>query len=310
MEAEIAELVDKYARETNKSQSEADVRADYIDLLFGALGWNVHNNPGELTSYRREGYIRGAGIVDVGLEIAGQPVLMLEAKRFGALLSSNERVGDRTLEEKQLFRYARGKKIPYCILTNFERIQVFNADHERLILWFDSPEELLSRSSELFHLSPEKVQAGSLPATERQLEIKPVDEEFLGLLQDWRLSLANAIYERNSDNHVLKTAEKFDFGKLMATVQRLLDRLILIRYADDKEVLLVYDVIDNILTDYHKRGAYARPDYLMRELIDFSHMMDDHHNTTLFQPGHICEQVLIANEALEKIMVEINNIIT
>lgn len=308
METEIAELVDKYARETNKSQSEADVRADYIDLLFGALGWNVHNNPGELTSYRREGYIRGAGIVDVGLEIAGQPALMLEAKRFGALLSSNERVGDRTLEEKQLFRYARGKKIPYCILTNFERIQVFNADHERLILWFDSPEELLSRSSELFHLSPEKVQAGSLPATERQLEIKPVDEEFLGLLQDWRLSLANAIYERNSDNHVLKTAEKFDFGKLMATVQRLLDRLILIRYADDKEVLLVYDVIDNILTDYHKRGAYARPDYLMRELIDFSHMMDDHHNTTLFQTGHICEQVLIANEALEKIMVEINNI--
>jgi hypothetical protein len=187
MEAEIAKLVDKYVRETARNQSEADVRADYIDLLFGALGWNIYNNPGELTSYRREGYIRGAGIVDVGLEIVGQPVLMLEAKRFGALLSSNECVGDRTLEEKQLFRYARGKKIPYCILTNFERIHVFNADHERLILWFDSPEELLSRSSELFLLSPEKVRAGSLPATERQLEIKPIDEEFLGLLQDWRI---------------------------------------------------------------------------------------------------------------------------
>ena len=33
MEAEIAELVDKYARETNKSQSEADVRADYTPIL-------------------------------------------------------------------------------------------------------------------------------------------------------------------------------------------------------------------------------------------------------------------------------------
>ena len=201
IEAKIAELVDKYERETNKSQSEADVRAGYIDLLFGALGWNVYNNPGGFTGYRREGYIRGAGIVDVGLEIAGQPALMLEAKRFGAWLRSNERVGDRTLEEKQLFRYARVKKIPYCILTNFERLQVFNADHERLILWFDSPEELLSRLPELLHLSPEKVQAGSLPATERQLEIKPVDEEFLALLQDWRLRLANAIYEHNSDNH-------------------------------------------------------------------------------------------------------------
>ena len=107
---------------------------------------------------------------------------------------------------------------------------------------------------------------------------------------------------------VLKTAEKFDFGKLMAAVQRLLDRLILIRYADDKEVLLVYDVMENILSDFHKKGAYARADYLIRELIDFSHMMDDHHNTTLFQPGHICEQVVIPNNALEKIMAEINNI--
>jgi adenine-specific DNA-methyltransferase len=308
IEVKICELVDKYEHETNKNQSEADVRAGYIDLLLGALGWNVYNDPGGSTNYRREGYIRGAGIVDVGLEVAGQPALLLEAKRFGALPRSNERIGDRTLEEKQLFRYARGKKIPYCILTNFERLQVFNADHERLILWFDNPEEFLSRLSELLHLSPEKIQAGSLPATERQLEIKPIDLEFLALLQDWRLRLANAIYEYNSDNHTLKTAETFDFGKLMAAVQRLLDRLILIRYADDKEVLLTYDVIENILSDYHKRGAYAKSDHLMSQLVDFSHMMDDHHNTTLFQPGHICEQVFIPNNDLEKIMAEINNI--
>ena len=44
----------------------------------------------------------------------------------------------------------------------------------------------------------------------------------------------------------------------MAAVQRLLDRLILIRYADDKEVLLVYDVIENILSDYHKKGRLCQ----------------------------------------------------
>jgi hypothetical protein len=304
----IARLVDKFEHETNRNQSEADVRADYIDLLFEALGWNVHNNPGESTNYRREGYIRGVGIVDVGLEIAGHPVLIIEAKKFGVLPRPNERLGDRTLEEKQLFRYARGKKIPYCILTNFERLQVFNADHERLILSFDDPAELVGRLPELSHLSPEKVRAGSLPSTERQLEIKPIDQEFLASLQDWRLCLANAIYTHNKDNHSLKTGEGFDFRKLTEAVQRLLDRLILIRYSDDKEVLLAYDVIDNILSDYHKRGVYASSNYLMRQLIDFSHMMDDHHNTTLFQPGHICEQVTIPNDVLEKVMNEINNI--
>ncbi len=308
IESEISTLIEKYQYETKRDQSEADVRADYIDILFAALGWNTKNDIGEHTNYRRETYIRGAGIVDVILEIEEQPSLMIEAKKFGKIPRSNERIGDRTLEEKQLFRYARGKKIPYCILTNFERIQVFNADHERLILWFDEPEELLSRLAELLHLSPEKVKAGSLPATERQLEIKPIDQEFLSLLQNWRLVLANTIYKHNFDKQILKNGDKFDFGKLMSVVQRLLDRLILIRYADDKEVLLTYDVIENIMNDYHKKGAYASDDYLLRELTEFSRMMDNHHNTTIFQPGHICEQVFIPNDVLEKIMVEINNI--
>jgi hypothetical protein len=308
VETKIAVLVDKYKRETRKNQSEADVRAGYIDLLFDALGWNTGNDPGGLTNYRREGYIRGAGIADVGLEIDNQPALILEAKKFGVLPRSNERIGDRTIEEKQLFKYARGKKIPYCVLTNFERLQVFNADHERLIFYFDDPEEFIKRLPELIHLSPTKIQSGSLPSAERQLEIKPVDQEFLSLLQNWRLSLANDIYAHNYNNNALHTADVFDFGKLMSAVQRLLDRLILIRYADDKEVLKVYDVIDNILSDYHKRGAYASPDYLMHQLIDFSHRMDEHHNTTLFQPGHICEQVFIPNIVLEKVMAEMNNI--
>jgi hypothetical protein len=309
IEERIAQLIDKYDREANKNQSEADLRSDYVDLLFLALGWNVYNDPFELTNYRREGYIRGAGYVDVGLEIAGQAVLLIEAKRFSALPLSAERVAfDRTLEEKQLFRYARGKKIPYCILTNFERLHVFNADHERLVLAFDSPVEYLDRLPELLRLSPEKVKAGSLTASERQLEIKDVDEGFLASLQGWRKLLANTIYQCNLDNPALQEKGQIDFGKLMAAVQRILDRLILIRYADDKEVLLTYDVIEGILSDYRRKGSYARPDELMQDVIDFSHRMDERHNTTLFQPGHICEQVNLPNEVLEKIMIEMNNI--
>lgn len=308
VEEQITQLIDKYEHETNKNQSEADLRAGYIDLLFLALGWNVYNDPQQSTNYRREGYIRGAGYVDVGLEVAGQPVLMLEAKSFGALPRSTERTYDRSPEEKQLFRYARGKRIPYCILTNFERLNVFNADHERLILAFDAPSSYLDRLSELLRLSPERVKGGSLPAWERQLEIKDIDEAFLTSLQDWRKLLANAIYKHNHTNPILETKGKFDFDKLMAAVQRILDRLILIRYADDKEVLKTYDVTEGMLSSYRKKGSYARPDDLMRELIDFSHRMDDHHNTTLFQPGHICEQVFVPNEVLEKVLTEINNI--
>jgi len=142
IEEQISQLIEKYRYDANKNQSEADFRANYIDLLFSHLGWDVWGEDSQhVTTYHREAYIRGAGYVDVGLEIVNQPVLMLEAKRFGALTPSIERKYDRTPEEKQLFKYARGKKIPYCILTNFERLHVFNADHERLILAFDNPAE-------------------------------------------------------------------------------------------------------------------------------------------------------------------------
>lgn len=309
IEEQIGQLIEKHKYETSKAQSEADVRANYIDWLFSYLGWDVWGgDPQHATTYHREGYIRGAGYVDVGLEIARQPVLMLEAKRFGTLTPSAERKYDRTPEEKQLFKYARAKKIPYCILTNFECLQVFNADHERLILAFDSPDEYLDRLSELLHLSPERVNAGSLQASERQLELKDIDEEFLASLQSWRLQLANSIHQHNLSNPAVQTNGSFDFDKLMAAVQRILDRLILIRYGDDKEVLLTYDVIDAILSNYHKRGAYSHPDDLVRDFIDLSHRMDERHNTTLFQPGHICEQVFIPNDILERIMEEMNNI--
>ncbi len=309
IEEQISQLIEKYKYEANKNQSEADIRANYIDLLFSYLGWDVWGDDSQHpTTYHREAYIRGAGYVDVGLEIDQQPVLMLEAKRFGALTPLAERIHDRTPEEKQLFKYARGKKIPYCILTNFERLHVFNADHERLILAFDSPTEYLDRLHELLRLSPERVKAGSLEAWERQLEIKDIDEEFLASLQSWRLRLANSIYQHNLTNQALQTNSNLDFDKLMAAVQRILDRLILIRYADDKEVLLTYDIMDAILSNYHKRGAYAHPDDLMRDFVDLSHRMDERHNTTLFQRGHICEQVSIPNEVLEQIMVEMNNI--
>lgn len=308
--AKIAELVTKYKREAERSSlSEADVRAVYVDLLFSHLGWDVwKEDPAGATRYHREGYQRGAGFVDVGLEIGPQPVLILEAKRFGALPRSLERRGDRTSEEKQLFRYARSRRIPYGILTNFERLHVFNADHERLILAFDDPEEYLGRLNELERLTPDKVGTGSLPAWERQLEIKDIDETFLASMRDWRLRLANAIYEHNTDNPSLRANGGFDFAKLMAAVQRMLDRLILVRYADDRELLLTYDILDTVISAYRRKGAYAGQHQLMQEFVNLSHIMDDHHNTTLFQRGHVCEQVSVPNEVLAGVIEEMNSI--
>lgn len=306
--AGVAELVEKFQRERNRQQSEADVRAGYIDQLFLALGWNVHNDPGQHTNYWREKYVRGAGFVDVGLELGGQPVLFLEAKRFSLIPESSKRTGDRTPEEKQAFRYTRGRKIQYAILTNFERLHLFNADHERLIGAFDSPEEYLERFDELWRLTPEEVSGGSLGWWERDLEKKDVDLEFLKWLREWRLTLASAIFEHNASNPELQKDGAFDFDKLMGAVQRILARLILVRYGDDKEVLLAHDLLENTLDDYRKRGAYASKEYLMRAFVDISHEMDKHHNTTLFAPDHLCEKIVLPNEVLASVLEDLNRI--
>ncbi|MDO8671640.1 MAG: N-6 DNA methylase, partial [Dehalococcoidia bacterium] len=138
---------------------------------------------------------------------------------------------------------------------------------------------------------------------------KDVDLEFLAALRRWRLRLANAIREHNAGNPLLLHEDgNLNFDQLMAVVQRILDRLILIRYGDDKEVLLVHDLLDSTLAEYRSRGAYARPDHLTRAFADLSQMMDQHHNTTLFAPGHPCEQVVIPNDTLAQVIEEMNNI--
>ena len=45
-------------------QSEANVRANFLDPLFAALGWPI-NDP---THYNREEHVRGLGFADIALK--------------------------------------------------------------------------------------------------------------------------------------------------------------------------------------------------------------------------------------------------
>ncbi|MCJ7577345.1 MAG: N-6 DNA methylase, partial [candidate division Zixibacteria bacterium] len=46
----------------------------------------------------------------------------------------------------------------------------------------------------------------------------------------------------------------------------------------------------------------------LKEFIDLSHMMDEHHNTTIFAPGHPCEMVFISNSAFARVLTELCHI--
>jgi hypothetical protein len=318
IKAELKKLIEK-RKTIDENTSEANIEATLISQLFTLLGWNFLDP----SVYDRNSYVRGAGYADVALKIDNEPVIFVEVKKIGKIpknridpqaqmtlpLKELADLIDRTPEEKQAFKYARNKEIPWAILTNFDCLYVFNADQERIILSFRTPEEYLEKFDELLLLSKEKLKGKSLEWLQDQIKKEEIDKNFLEKLKNWRVSLAQNIYDNNRDNLILKKETgEFDFDQLMHIVQRILSRLLIIQIADDREVLRTHNILETSLKSFEDKGDYTKKDYLLKEFIDLSHMMDEHHNTTIFAPGHPCEKVFISNSAFARVLTELCHI--
>jgi adenine-specific DNA-methyltransferase len=315
IKAELKRLIEK-RKTIDENTSEANIEATLISQLFTLLDWNFLDP----SVYDRNSYVRGAGYPDVALKIDNRAVIFVEVKKIGKIpknridpqaqmtlpLKELADLIDRTPEEKQAFKYARGKEIRWAILTNFDCLYVFNADQERIILSFKRPEEYLERLDDLLQLSREKVKAESLKWVQDQLKKEEIDLSFLEKLKNWRVALAQNIYSQNQDKHILKDDKgKFDLEKLMRIVQRILSRLMIIQIADDREVLKQHNLLENLIDSYEKMGDYTTEDHLMKKFIELSEMMDQHHNTTIFTAGHPCDEVFISNVVLARVIKEL-----
>ena len=316
--AELKNLIEK-RKTIDEKTSEANICATFVEPLFSFLGWDTL----DVKQVDRQSYVRGAGYPDVALKIDNEPVIFVEVKKIGKIpknridpqaqitlpLKELADLIDRTPEEKQAFKYARGQQIDWAILTNFDCLFVYNANQEQIVLSFKTPEEYLERFDDLLWLSREKVKAKSLEWLQNQLKKEEIDKGFLEKLKNWRVTLAQNIYSENGDNHILKDDKgEFDLEKLMGIVQRILSRLMIIQIADDREVLKKHNLLENLIKTYENLGDYVTKDHLLKKFIDLSEMMDQHHNTTIFTPGHPCDKVSISNWVLDKIITELCHI--
>jgi len=204
----IEELVDKYkellsskGRSGIEDLSEANVRADFIDPLFEILGWNI-SNPEE---YDREYSIKDGGRADVALKIGGKPVIFIEAKRFGGILHISERGdADWLLEERQAILYAAKEGAKWAILTNFEKLRVFNARTGLTVLDFESVYDYTDRIGELLYLSKDAVATGRIDRLAERKERPDIDLEFLKQLDKWRVGTCSISCWSTSDFHELR----------------------------------------------------------------------------------------------------------
>ncbi len=76
---EIENLVNKFRSLSDKElrKNEANVRKDFINPFFRALGWDIESD-----NYEAETYVGSSGIADVAMKIEGKIVCYQEAKRF------------------------------------------------------------------------------------------------------------------------------------------------------------------------------------------------------------------------------------
>jgi type I restriction-modification system DNA methylase subunit len=271
-----------------KDLSEANVRKDFIDPLFAALEWRTDDSH----EYDAEKYVRGAGFADVALKIEGKPVVFVEAKRFTEVpsraelnvqttLSGYKIYADWSSEERQVLNYAAMSiDVKWAVLTNFEKFRLFNARTGIIILDIEKPEEYIERVDELALLSKRNVESQAIDKLESRIERKDVDLAFLNALNNWKLRLANQVH---------KEFPSMSLDELKRVIQRILDRLVIIRYAEDKWVLDDPDQLRAVYEYWQRTRTYTKLHESLRSLfIGFNSV----HDSKIFEPDETVEKVL------------------
>lgn len=289
--ARVKELQAAYEKVVSKDEesefSEADVGSKFMLRLIEALGWDI-NNIDEVKEQKRT----TSGPVDYSLNINRRPKLLLELKKFGESLDGHRTVrGKEETFPEQAVRYAWNLRVDWVILTNYKELRLYYSHVRRpkdglaFILTYDKYAEAADR---LLVLSKESVVSGGLDTYEKRRERENVDKEILGDLLECRRLLTEGIRK-----HQMKLPPE----EVRNSVQKIIDRLIVIRVSEDRGII-GNDSIWNEYDTWAKRGL---PTPFMRSLKSVFRDFDEIYNTKLFEP-HQCEDLKIENQVLRTII--------
>lgn len=281
----------------SKSYNEAQARVDFVSPFFKALGWDMENEQG-LPHHSREVVVELGedthGRPDYGFRVAAQTKFFVEAKAPCEALDTSRHI-------MQAKKYAwNTKQVSFVLLTDFEEFRFYDASivpderkpDEGLLLNFRYT-DYLANISKLWDFSPERVAASSLeallPRDRRTQRLRiPVDTAFLDEMTGWREELAKNIYKNNP----ALTARQ-----LNEVVQRLLDRIVFIRVAEDRRVIEKNQLRDVV----EERKARGSKFHIFEGLNDLFHRINEDFNGEIFKP-HLSEEIKIDSDVLARII--------
>jgi len=238
---ELTELFERNKKQYYSGEyDEANTRTDFIDKFFELLGWDIRNEQGYSEQYRevvREDKVRIDGKVkapDYAFRIGGGRKFFVEAKK------PSVNIKDELEPAFQVRRYGYTAKLPLCILTNFAEFAVYDTRIKPSPSDKPDTARIFCRSYLEYHkyfdfifntFSKEAILKGSFDSYIQENKNKKgtseVDKELLKLIENWRTDIAKNIALRNPSLNIYH---------LNTAVQKIIDRIIFLRIAEDKEM--------------------------------------------------------------------------
>jgi len=303
----VSSLVDGFSKNLNdyrkRTYLETPVRDDFIDPLFGALGWdmgNVNRMPEANREVVEEARIRlgiASGAPDYCFRLGGERCFFVEAKKPAEDIANDVRWA------LQIRRYAWNANVPIAVLTDFEELAIYDCRTEpassdlvstdRLKIYKFT--ELEQNWAEIWDLlSKPAVQAGSLRKyidAPRPRGSATVDDSFLKVLTEWRVALASDIDKNNPG---------LSDRDLRYCVQAIIDRIVFLRMCEDRGI----EPQDSLIKVTESPEIYA-------SLFKIFHKADLRYNSGLFhfraeprrhQPDNLTPALSVSDNVLNDII--------
>ncbi|MFH1446059.1 MAG: TaqI-like C-terminal specificity domain-containing protein, partial [Chloroflexota bacterium] len=221
--------------------NEAQLRQEFLDPFFEALGWDMTNKKGYSLDYREvihEDSIDIEGVAkapDYAFRLGGNRKFFVEAKKPAVNIKYEIHPA------YQLRRYAWNLHLPLSILTDFEEFAVYDcrnkpnhtdsaATGRTMFFTYDQYIEKWDVIAGIF--SPEAIQKGAFEkyaiGNKGKRGTTEVDDAFLADIEEWRTLLAR--------NIALRNAQVLDERQLNYAVQMTIDRIIFLRICEDRSI--------------------------------------------------------------------------
>ena len=294
----IANLVKTFQRHESDyrsaKRSEAEARKDFIDKFWIALGWDV-NHDQQTNPYEQEVKVE-PGVTIGGSQRRADYAFYLapnfhdvrffvEAKKPFVELGTKENYF-------QLIRYGWNSETPLAVLTDFEQFHILDCRYKpdldtalsRVVAKYHYTDYTNRKKfAEIYWLfSREAVTDGSLEKRTKELP-KPrgkavqrglfpggyqsINESFLTELDEYRSELARAFKNRNP---------KLNSETLTELTQRTLDRLVFLRFLEDKGI-----EPQRLVESFGEKGT-AWEDFSQPAIASMASTMESSTNTTIY----------------------------